>query len=466
MSPLARLVRRTIRHRGLLADHDRVVVAVSGGPDSVALTWLLHELQAVARWRLVGLVHVHHGLRAGASDEDERFCRALAARLRLPIEVARVDVRRAARERRQSVEAAARVERYARFQLAARALDATSVATGHTIDDQAETVLLRLLRGAGSRGVSAIRPRRGIYVRPLIDCRRAELVEHLRARGEPFREDRSNLDLSVPRNRVRHEILPAITRHWPGSIRALARFAELSADDEEFLSRTTLEVTAAVALPSRDGVQQVDVRGLSSLPAALARRIVRHALEGAGGAPSFREVEAVRALARADKQGGRLDVAGLAVVREGSVLAFGPRMAAAAPTGPFEYSLPVPGWVTIPETGTTIRASLQRGGLTRPRRGEPETVAVVRPEAVEAPLVVRNRRPGDRLRPLGAPGSRKLQDVLVDHKVPRDLRDRVPLVVDRSGRIVWVVGVAIAEECRVTTAESGVVILESKKGKQ
>jgi tRNA(Ile)-lysidine synthase len=466
MPSLSARARRTIRLRGLLTDDDRVAVALSGGSDSVALAWLLKDLASRARWSLAGLVHLNHGLRGAESEGDERFCRDLAERLKLPIEIGRVDAGRLVRGGGRSIEAAARAERYAWFESAARVLGATRVATGHTQDDQAETVLLRLLRGAGSRGLSAIRPRRGIYVRPLIDIRRAELRDELRRRGEPFRDDSSNLDLQIPRNRLRHEILPLIALHWPGAVVALARFAELAADDDRFLAETARQVSSAVTLPSAGGVQQVDVRGLSKLPAALARRIVRQAVETVGGAPSFREIEAVRVLAGADKREGHLDLAGLAVERKGPLLRFGVQPSGSAQDGAFEYCLAVPGLVAVPETGTTIRASLKRGGAIRHGRGEPVSLAVLREDAVAAPLVVRNRRPGDRLRPFGAPGSRKLQDVFVDHKVPREARDRVPIVVDRMGRILWVVGLTIAEECRVTTPESGVVILESKKGNQ
>jgi tRNA(Ile)-lysidine synthase len=165
MTPLALRVRRTIRHRGLLAAGDRVAVAVSGGSDSVALALVLSDVAAHAPWDVVGLIHINHGLRGDESEADEAFCRDLARRLGWPIEVASVDVRARAREHRQSIEAAARFGRYAAFEAAADHFGATVVATGHTQDDQAETVLLRLLRGTGGRGVSAIRARRDRYGR-------------------------------------------------------------------------------------------------------------------------------------------------------------------------------------------------------------------------------------------------------------------------------------------------------------
>lgn len=462
MSSVASRVGRTIRRRELLGDDDRVAVAVSGGPDSVAMAWVLRDLERNAGWRLAGLIHVNHRLRASESDEDERFCRGLAGRLGLPIVVKAADVLERARERRQSIEAAARIERYSCFEQAAIELDATRVATGHTRDDQAETVLLRLFRGAGGRGLSAIRPRRGIYVRPLIDASHDDLRADLAARGETAREDSSNGDLTIPRNRLRRSVLPAIVGDWPGAVAALARFAELAADDEQFLAATAREVSSAVALPAAGGVQQIDGRGLNQLPAALARRIVRHALEAAGAAPSFQDVEAVRLLARSRKARAHLDLDGVEIEKVGSVIRFGGIESVQA-LGAFEYPLDVPGIVTLRETGAIIRASLKRGPAVRPILGEPESVAVLQAEAVALPLTVRSRRPGDRLRPLGSPGSRKLQDLFVDRKVPGFARDRVPLVVDRSGRIVWVVGHAIADECRVTRPESGMVILELKE---
>ena len=461
MSTLASRVGRTIRRRELLGDDDRVAVAVSGGPDSVAMAWVLRDLERNAGWRLAGLIHVNHRLRASESDEDEQFCRDLAGRLGLPIVVKAADVLERARERRQSIEAAARIERYACFEQAAIELDATCVATGHTRDDQAETVLLRLFRGAGGRGLSAIRPRRGIYRRPLIDISHDDVRADLAARGETAREDGSNSDVTIPRNYLRRSVLPAIVGDWPGAVAALARFAELAADDEQFLAATAREVSLAVALPAAGGVQQIDGRGLNQLPAALARRIVRQALEAAGAAPNFRDVEAVRALARSRKAAGHLDLDGVEIEKAGSVIRFGGTESVGA-LGTFEYPLDVPGIVTLIETGATICASLKRGPAVRPIFGEPESVAVLQAEAVTLPLTVRSRRPGDRLRPLGSPGSRKLQDLFVDRKVPGIARDRVPLVVDHSGRIVWVVGHAIADECRVTRPESGMVILELK----
>ena len=467
LHPAVRRVRRAIRRHGLADSGDRIAVALSGGSDSVALAFALLDLTAAgAPFEVAGFIHVNHGLRGPASDEDERFCRALAARLALPIEVRRLDVQERMTKVRQSVEAAARDLRYAAFEDAAPALGATRVATGHTSDDQAETVLLRLFRGAGSRGVSAIRPRRGRYIRPLLDSRRDDLRAYLTARGETFCDDASNGDMRIPRNHLRRHILPAITAEWPGAVPALARFAELAQADEAFLARTALEVAPAVTLPALDGVQRIDTRGLTQLPASLSRRIVRRAIEQAGGLPSFRDVEAVRALAGARASGRRLDVGGVEVERDRHVLTVMAARPAAARTAGFEYTLTVPGLVRIAETGTTIQASLITGLTERPPDADAVSMAALQADQAAGPLTVRSRRPGDRFRPFGAPGTRKLQDVLVDRKIPRRERDDVPLVVDGNGRILWVVGVALAEDARVRRPESGMVVLNVTKGNQ
>lgn len=459
-SPLARRVARAIRRGDLWTGADRVAVAVSGGADSVALVRLLHELAPKARWRLAGLIHVHHGLRGAEADADAAFCAALAEQLGLPIDRSDVDTAGYAARTGASVEAAARAVRYAAFEAAAARLDATVVATAHTSDDQAETVLLRLLRGASARGVAAIRRRRGRYARPLLECRRADLRAYLALCGQPFREDRSNADLSIPRNRLRRTLLPVVEAEWPGGVAALARFAELAADDERALQTLADEADARI-LSARGGVE-LKRETIAALPAAVARRVVRAAIEDAGGRPSARAVDEACRLARGGA-GRRLELSGLRVEVAGGCLRLSAEAANPAPP-PFVYTLPVPGAVQIRETGVVISASLVTGAV-RPATGP--AAVVLQAQALALPLTVRQRRPGDRFRPLGAPGSRKLHDLLIDRKIPRAERDGVPVVVDRDGRVIWVAGVEIAHDCRVTMPSGGMVKLEmEKKGHQ
>jgi tRNA(Ile)-lysidine synthase len=487
MSPLARRVLRSLRRRGLLTAEERVAIAVSGGSDSVALVFLLREIASAGDLTVAGLVHLNHGLRGQESNDDETFCRTLAARIGWPIVVSQVDAAALAGARSQSIESACRTARYRFFEDAMRELPADVVATGHTLDDQAETVLLRLLRGAGTRGLSGIRARRGPFVRPLLAFRRDELRQYLSTIDESFREDSSNQDLAIARNRVRHELMPVIARVAPAGPRALARLAALARDDDNFLQEAAIKASHSLVLSTKGARTAppdarpgsflcIDCRALAGLPPAVGRRVAREFLSSVRPAASLtsRHIEAVRELAAADKPNGHLDLPGLVVERQGDVLTICGEVRggqASGVHGPsdagrglkeragFHQPLDVPGVIEVPEAGVRIEASM----CETPGRivwSRDRNVALLQAASMQLPLAVRSRRPGDRFRPLGAPGRRKLQDVLTDRKIPRTGRDLVPIVVDAADRIVWVVGVAIAEECRVTTPESGVVILE------
>jgi tRNA(Ile)-lysidine synthase len=448
----------------LAAPGDRVAVAVSGGADSVALAWLVHDLVATGEMdlTLAGLVHVNHGLRGEESDRDEAFVRALAARLGVPCAATRVAVADQARAEHRSIESAARAARDRCFAAAIDALGLTSVATAHTADDQAETVLLRLLRGSAARGVGGIRPRRGRLIRPVLDVRRAALKADLRARGESWCEDSSNADRSIPRNAIRHDLLPVIEQLAPGGVAALARFAALARDDESELQHRAIELVQKIVL-EKSGTVVLDRAAVARLAPALARRVVREALERVNPhVVGAQAIDAIRELAGADTTKGRLSLPGVAAeIRAdapGQLVLLPGSMP--APAVAFDWRLPVPGSVAVPEAGVRVvaeRVDLAGRGPWPNGRG---TVAAVQASAIRSGLRVRGRRPGDRLRPLGAPGRRKVQDLLVDRKVPRHDRDRVPIVVDEDGQIVWVAGHALADGCRVTAPESGVVLLK------
>ncbi len=229
-----------------------MLAALSGGADSVALSVLLAAAAPAGGYALAGLLHVNHQLRGGAAEADESFCRALAGALDVPIFVERVDVAALARADRISIEHAGHRLRYATFERVAGEQRADRVATGHTRDDLAETVLLRLIRGAGPGGLAGIRPRAGRVVRPLLGVSRQELREHLAARGLQYREDESNRDLRVTRNRVRHRLLPLLAREFsPSIVGVLAREAAIARADADWLDGGANQRAAAVG-PSRE----------------------------------------------------------------------------------------------------------------------------------------------------------------------------------------------------------------------
>lgn len=467
MRTLADRVRRALGKHALVEGGSRVVVALSGGPDSVALAHVLAELAQTGELALAGLAHFNHRLRDTAA-RDEGFCRDVAARIGLPIDIEAADVRALAAERRTSIEDAAREARYAFLERAADRLGADRIAVGHTRDDQAETFLLRVLRGAGPRGLAGIHPRIGRVIRPFIDTTRAEVLDYLAARALPSCDDETNRDLANPRNRIRHELLPYLHRHLsPDVVSVLAREAAIARDDAEYLERAAIDAEGACVAEGDRGLE-LQAERLGRLHAAVARRVVRRALLRAAcdRFVSFDHVDLVMDLVRRGARGG-LDLPGLrAEWIEGRIV-----LSPAADRQPpppavsgLARTLPVPGEVVLVELGCAVAA--ERGVADEAvldRQSARALEVAIDAGAVVEPLAVRTRRPGDALHPLGLGGRKKLQDLFVDKKIDRVQRETVPLVVDARNQIVWVVGLTIDEAVRVPSPGRAVIFLKAKR---
>jgi tRNA(Ile)-lysidine synthase len=455
----------TLRTHRMLDDGRRVLVALSGGPDSVALLHVLRVLEARSELVVAGAAHFNHRLRA-AAGEDEQFCRVLAGELGVAFEAGSADVRGAAREQHRSIEDAARALRYAFLHDAAARLGADVIAVGHSLDDQAETFLLRLIRGAGPRGLAGIRPRAGRVIRPLLEIGRDDLRRYAREHGLRYREDETNADRSIPRNRVRHELIPLLRTYSPAIEQVLAREAGIARDDEDRLQQEAIELARSVVLRGKDGIE-LDAEGLRAAHPALASRVVRLALEQAAPGRFFGadHLERVLTIARA-RRAGMLDLPGYMVSCAGNRIVIG-QAAEAAFSNSFRFPLSIPGEVTLADwsvSAEALEAGRASGFWSRVRPEDTAAVATVASHALSLPLSVRNRRRGDRFKPLGMGGqTRKLQDFLVDRKVARADRDGLPLVVDREERIVWVVGHAVSEEFRVTEPAQGVILLKARR---
>jgi tRNA(Ile)-lysidine synthase len=473
------LVRRTIREHDLAGPSTRVVVAVSGGSDSMALAHLVRGLAAAGELQVAGVAHFNHRLRA-AADAEEQFVRDRASVLGWPVIAEREDIALRARRERRSIEDAARTARHAFFERARVHFAADLVALGHTRDDQAETFLLRLLRGAGPRGLASMHPKRGALIRPLLACRRSALRAYLAEHGIPFVEDESNCDTTIPRNRVRAELLPLLeARFNPSIVDVLADEAEVARDIWRWLDAEAEALTQRMEDGTReetaagntgDESLSLDIDVLDAAPLAVRRFALWRAMSAAsGGRPiAFDHVSAALRLMHEPDAG--IDAPGQRVQRVGRRLVLTNR-----PRGTrtnrsnltnlanlFSYTLSIPGEVIVPHADCIVSAELAADAESRAvvRNG---AVAVVRHDLCGQTFTVRNRRPGDRFRPIGLGGRKKLQDFFVDRKIARQNRDSVPLVVDENNRIVWVAGYALDEAFRVTDPAQPVVILRIKR---
>jgi len=435
---LPRRILRFVRDHDLARPGERILVAISGGADSAALLAALHRIHAELGISLVA-AHLNHGLRDDA-DRDEQAARALAAHLDVPLVAGRLETLAGAGD---SLEQAARDERY-RF-LHATSADAAAdrIAVGHTLDDRAETFLLNLFRGAGPRGLAAPRPARGDgVIRPLLDERRAVVRAFAEQSGLAIVEDRSNHDRRFARNRVRLDLLPAVVEAFSdGVVQRIASAARIL-DEEDRLLEDLADATLESLRRPGPGVL-LEARGLASHIPALAARVLRAAIAEAKG--DLRRVTEAHIrdglrLARSDSRGREIMLPGdIRVVRDGDVLAVVPT-SAEGPAAEYEVPADAEGHHLL---GHGIVLEVARAAA----EDRPATASVVflRPDAA-ADLVLRPRRPGDRIRLLGGPGTRKISDLFIDCKVPRSQREWRPLLAEATGsQVFWVPGLRVGE---------------------
>lgn len=434
-------VRRTIDDRELLSGGERVLVAVSGGPDSLSLLHALIRLAPVYRLEL-HVAHFDHRLREGSSA-DARFVVRHARRLGLPVTAGVADSTE--RLRGRSPEEASRIRRSSFLHEVAREIGATRIATGHTLDDQAETVVMNAFAGAGRRGLSGIPPRRWWYVRPLIDVRRDDVEAFCRALRLRPRMDPTNDTDDFLRNVVRHRVLPMLSGTLDARVaESLARAADVLRDEDRYLDGAA--AAAAGVEPGPDG-GRVRIERLREIPPALQRRAVRLLARAGNATLTAEQTEAVRALALDGRTGARLDLPGrLSALVEYGVLVVGPSPSPSSPRA--AAGLEVPGRTDLTAWGLHARAVL---GEDRPERWPDGLVACVfDADRVTFPLRVRRWRSGDRFRPIGMTSAKKVGDFFTDEKVPGGRRAEVPLVVDDQGVILWVVGHRMDDRAKVT----------------
>ncbi len=464
-----------IERRQLLEPGQRVVMAVSGGPDSMAMLHLLVELNRTdkLKWH-VHVAHFNHQIRGSDADADADFVAAQAKALRLPFTIEREDIPSLAQQAKQSIEETARDRRYAFLERACLRAEAQAVAVAHHADDNAETVLHHILRGTGLRGLAGMPVMRPIspgsevrLIRPLLAFHRAELLAYLEAEKIPYRQDRSNVSDEHTRNRLRNRVFPLLRREFnPQVTDALLRLAEQAQWCEEYLEATAGRTFETLIVNQSDRELVLNVDALLKRSPIIQTELIRRAiatlwarsscrgerLDRETGSLSFGHLRDVVRLAAARESGRRLSLPGdMTVVRQYRRLVFSlttsrPRAEAAA-----DVTVACPGRTVLSFRGLEINTEIlgfNYADWPEIRKVKPSGQEWFDFGAVRPPLILRSPRPGERFRPLGAPGSKKLSDYFVDAKVPREQRDRALVLCDQSGPL-WVIGHRIDERARI-----------------
>ena len=410
----------------------RLGVGVSGGADSVALLRALAD-RAAALGLILHVAHLHHGLRAADADADLEFVRSLAAQLHIEFHSTRIDTAAEAARAGEGIEEAARRLRYAWFRELMQQLPLDAMATAHTRDDQAETVLAKLLRGAWTEGLSGVHPTveglGGLVIRPLLSTSRAEVEAYLRALGQPWREDHTNRDTAFTRNRIRHELLPQLEQ-WNPQIRDhLAQMAELAREEESWWQQELARIAPQLILPGvpvRGGGRAassglaIDTTRLAALPVALQRRLIRYAARQLGTSTDFAGTESLLRLALQGHAGQKVELEGLHAERTHRELRLAAGNSASTKIAA-EYAVSIPGEVAAPAFGVRLRVA---STLT------PQTA------------LLRSWKAGDRVHVRYTAGPKKVKEVLERMKVTGSDRTAWP-VLELQGRVVWMQGVEL-----------------------
>lgn len=448
-------VQQTIETYDLLQQNDTIVVAVSGGPDSTALLHVLHHISQQWQWQLI-VAHVNHQLRGAQADEEANWVQRLAASFGWPCEVGVYDIPRMMREEGLSVQVAARQKRYEFLQQVAAQYGATKIALGHHADDQAETVLMRFMRGSGASGLSGIPIQRQLsnvsIVRPLLHCYKDEILRYCQLYEIDYVLDESNESRQYTRNEVRLDILPYLQR-WNRQLpQTLNQLASMMQADDTYMQQQAKEQYAR--LVTEQGASYcLSKQKFLALPLALQRRLVKLILNSLGlanDAHDFATIERIRHTllhAKSPSHAVHLSKEQAMVVQYDEVC-FGPLQSRPS-WDSYAYTVDaVPSTVQISEAEATIDLQVKPIAQLPAMSGKAEVVFDL--DAIAFPLTIRNRRPGDRLAVAGLNGSKKVKDIFIDDKIPPSLRHIIPLVVDAQGRLLWIPNVRYAHHAAIT----------------
>lgn len=453
--PLLERFFRSIKDEDLIDSESRLLLAVSGGPDSIAMLHLFYLLRDRLKVTL-SVAHLNHQLRGKEADHDARFVQGECAKLNIPCYPFSFNVSKFAIRRKLSIEAAGRRIRHHFFHRLGQARKFDCICFAHTADDQVETVLFNLLRGAGPQGLSGISPKSRKVIHPLLQFRKDELLQFLKDRGLKYRIDRTNQDLQYARNRIRVQILPFLKKQCQGDIEtAILRTADLLREEQAWIESLILPSFEERFSHWHEQVFQLKMDPEEPLPTALKRRLVRKFLEKSMNTLdgiTFMHVE--RILDLLDKPVGKRFELGNYIIERTSK-----GWASSAKFGKWleQLELQVPGNTLVNCLGLTIGAEILK--VEQKLSLKQTNEAFLDYALLSLPLTVRSRKEGDSFHPIGLNRQKKLQDYFVDRKIPKIVRDRIPLLI--SGQhIVWIGGHGIDHRFQITPATRKILHLQ------
>lgn len=456
---LTEKVRHRLKQSRMLEKGDTVVCAVSGGPDSMVMLHLLCALKAEFGLRLV-VAHLNHNLRGKEAAGDCAFVKKAANALGLRF-VSRRLAKGELDAKGESLQEAARQSRYSFFADVARLVRAQRVATGHTLDDQAETVLFRFLKGASTAGLGGIPPVRGLFIRPIIDVTRAEIEEYTTANAVAFITDSSNLTDKYLRNSIRHNLIPVIESSYNPNIKeTIARTAALLRLDNAFLEAVASEAYTDALVTVSAQTQTFECAKLrAKAPAILSRVFLKALAKLSDGCDAYsHDVEAFLNLVASKKPNITVKAAGVWITRAYDSVTVS-AMSSAKSDG-FAFTLKTPCVINAKDAGFRLKATLLR--RPPPSIDAGPDVAYFDYEALAGPIIVRPYLPGDRMQPIGMKGRKKIKDIYIDAHIPASSRPRIPLLL-REDAVIWIAGVKRSDMYKVTEKTERVLMVEYSK---
>ncbi|MDO9288426.1 MAG: tRNA lysidine(34) synthetase TilS [Thermodesulfovibrionales bacterium] len=450
-------VKATIKKHSMLREKDRVLAGLSGGPDSVCLLLLLNQLKDEYKLDLHA-IYIDHGLRPEEIPAEIKFCKKLCENLNISFITKSVDVISYAKELGLNKQEAARELRYKAFDEIAFEKGANKIAIAHNADDQAETFFMRILRGSGQKGLSGIPPLRGKIIRPLIEIERNEIEEFLKSSSQSYVVDSSNIKKDYFRNWLRLSVMPEFQRKNPDLINTISRMSDIIREEDNYLELIVTKTLMKLIPKKTDKTIELFLVPLENMDRVILRRVLRRAIDAVKGLRgiSFIHIEDIIGLIKNGDSGDRLYLPkGIRVIKGYSTLI----LTSDLPVKLGTYSLEVPGEVILREAGILIKSSIEEHRAEG--KAQEKSVAIFDADKVKAPLTIRARKNGDFFYPAGFGKKKKLQDFFVDEKVPRDERDKVPIILSGE-EIIWIAGYRGDERFNITSDTKKIVMLEIK----